>query len=311
MPSFWNVEWLNANTQRAYPLAEHATKQDVSRTITLPDSFLVELSWPVAHVLSLQPEKFYIKTIAILGGGYTLALGYDDGTDDPPTVATTNISALTDAENQRYALVGVNDYDDAVGKIVVGRVTDIGLLPAGVYQFDPADTPLDPDCVRPMIRGVSSISIEQSGQRSAKLRDNIVFVAGDNMRLTVVRLDDNPPIVRFDAVADTTFTSQCDCTETEPPCIRTINDIPGDSNQNFTLVGDQCIRFQPITHGLQVVDECCTPCCGDAELKEVLRALRGVRNSAATINNFQQNLSAAMAQLQINLALSGLRGCDC
>jgi hypothetical protein len=308
---FWSVEWLNENSQRTYPFAEHASRRDVTDTITVPDSFLVELYWPVASVFGLQSEKFFIKNLTILGSGYTLDLGYDDGSTDPPIVATTSISALNAGENQRYALVGVNDFDDSVGKVVIGRLVEINALPPGVYTFTPAGGALDPDCIRPILRGVSCLITEQNGQRSPKLRERVVFSAGNNMRLTVSQVTGEPAVIRFDAVPDPGFAALCECTETEPPCIRTINDIPGDVHQNFTLLGDNCIKLEPITNGLQIVDQCCAPCCGDAELQEVLRALRGLRNSASTIHNFQQNLNAALTQLQLNLALSGLSGCDC
>ena len=151
--------------------------------------------------------------------------------------------------------------------------------------------------------------VDQGAQLSSKLRDQIVFQAGSNMRLTVIQVFGQAPIIRFDAVLDTTFTTTCDCEEKVAPCIRTINDIPGDPNQNFTLLGDPCIRLEPITNGLRILDECCTPCCGDAELQVVLQGMQSLRNSAATIASFQQRLDAAITQLQSNMALSGLKGC--
>lgn len=309
MPSFWNVEWLNQNSQRSYPFAEHATKFDDSNTIQVPDDFIVELYWPVGNVLGLKAENFFIKTIGIIGAGYLFELGYDDGTSKPPTVASTSIPITSTGENTRYALVGINDFDESVGKLVIGRLDSIKLLPAGIYTFTPTGGAVDPDCIRPIIRGVSAILVEEGGQRSGKLRDQIVFQSGDNIRITVIRVAGQPPIIRWDAVLDTTFTTTCDCVEKTPPCIRTINDIEGDSHQNFTLVGDPCIRLEPIDHGLRILDECCTPCCGDAELQEVLRAMQSIRNSASTIASFQQRLDAAITQLQLNLAQSGLRGC--
>jgi hypothetical protein len=309
MPSFWNVPWLNSNSQRSYPFAESATKFDVSNTIQIPDDFMVELYWPVGNVLGLKAELFFIKTLGILGAGFLVELGYDDGSDAPPTVASTSIPSTNTAENTRYALAGINDFDDSVGKIVIGRLNTVRTLPAGIYNFTPAGGALDPDCIRPIVRGVSAIVVDQNGQLSTKLRDQIVFEGGNNISISVIQRAGQLPIIRFDAVLDTSFTTACDCTETLPPCIRTINDISGDAKQNFTLVGDPCIELNPIGYGLQILDRCCQPCCGDTELQEVLRGMQSLRNSAATIASFQQRLDAAMVQLQLNLALSGLRGC--
>lgn len=308
--STWNLEFLNHNSQRAYPLAEHVSARDVTGSVTLPQDLIVELYLPIAAALDTLPDKFFIRTLTIVGGGLTLEIGYDDGTESPPLAASTTISTAGFRENSRYALVGVNDFDDTVGTVVIGRLDGVSALPAGAYSFEPSAALLDPDAIRPMIRGISSISIEQGGQRGPLLRDNIVLEAGANIRLSTALVPGGWPVIRIDAIPDATLT-QCDCAEQRPPCIRTINDIPPDSRRNFTLLGDRCLTITPIANGLALKDICCQPCCGAEELDEVFRLIRGLESSAQTVQTQATTLTSRIMQFEAVVLASRIgSGCE-
>jgi len=311
VPTYKNIEWLDLNANRSYPLAEHATKRDASDSIELPDSFLVELYLPISTILDTQPEKFYLQSLAVLGSGFLIDIGYDDGTLTPPTVATASVPVAGFSDYSRYALTGIGDFDDTAGKIVIGRLLDAETLPAGVYTFSPAGGALDPDAIRPMIRGVSSLSVGQGGQVGARLRDNIVLSAGAGIRLSTILVSGQDPEIRIDAIPGEGLDAACDCEEVEAPCIRTINGIPGDVKQNFSLVGDNCITITSIANGLQLEDRCCKPCCGCDELNEVLRALRGVESSAHTVENFTSRLAARVSSMELTVLSSRLGEVAC
>ena len=53
----WNLEWLNHNSQRSYPLAEDATKTDITGTFTLPDDFILGLYFPIHAGLDVDVEN--------------------------------------------------------------------------------------------------------------------------------------------------------------------------------------------------------------------------------------------------------------
>ncbi|TXH47686.1 MAG: hypothetical protein E6Q97_26660 [Desulfurellales bacterium] len=308
--STWNLEFLNHNSQRAYPLAEHVSAADRTGSIRIPRDLIVELYLPISTALDTLPDKFFIRSLTIVGGGITVEIGYDDGTADPPVIASTTASTSGFRENSRFALVGVNDFDDTVGTIVFGRLAGVDALPPGEYLFDPEDTLLDPDAIRPMIRGVSSLSVEQGGQRGPQLRDDIVIEAGANIRLSTVFVPNDWPRIRIDAIPDTTLT-RCDCAEQLPPCIRTINDIPPDARRNFNLLGDNCLTLTPITHGLSLRDTCCQPCCGARELDEVFRLVRGLESSAQTVGAQASTLSARITQFEAVVLASRIgSGCE-
>ena len=308
MPAFWSVEFLNSNSQRSYPLAEHASRTDASNSITIPNSFFVELLLSVSVGADTLPDKFFIKTLGILGGGYTVEIGYDLGGGESLTVATGAVSSQGFTENSRFPLSGLGDFDDATGKITIGLLRDIESLPAGIYTFTPAGGALDPDCIRPMIKGVSSISIVSGGTVSQKQRGAITLRSGANTRLTVSRVTGQPVEIRWDVVPGEGFTEQCECVETVPPCIRTINNLTGDSDDNFTLIGDNCLPMTGIANGLKITDDCCTPCCGAPELEEVLRVLRGVQDGAATTAALASRIEAQLNTFALVAISSNLAG---
>ena len=308
MSALWSIEFLDHYAQRSYPLAEHATRQDATGSITIPNSFFVELLLSVAVGPDTLPDKFFVKTIGILGGGYTIEIGYDAGSGSYPTVATGAIGSAGFTENSRFPLIGLDDFDDSTGKITIGLLRDIEDLPAGIYSFTPQGGALDPDCIRPMIKGVSSISIISGGTVSQKHRGPIELRAGANSRFTVSRTDGEPVQIRWDVVPGEGFTTQCECVETIPPCIRTINNLTGDVDDNFTIIGDGCLPITQITNGIQLKDDCCQPCCGAPELEEVLRVLRGIQDGAATTAALASRIDSVLNAFALVALSSNLSG---
>ena len=300
MPAFFNAEWLNSNTLRSYPLAEHASKKDITNTIVIPDSFIVEMNFsvPIADVV-LSGNVFLYK-LSILGNAYLIefACRYNDETH---SIATVSIPVTGFTDYTRYDVINNSDsiLPETYGAVVIGSLKDISALPGGVYEFSPDGGALDPDCIRPIIQGVSSITIEQGGQRSNKLRRSIVLRAGNNIRLSTILNPSGGYTIQIDAIPDgTSFgSSNCECTQAEAPCIRTINNIAPDSQQNFTILGDDCLTVSPIANGVQLNDKCSKPCCGCVELTEVIRALKSLENTATTLDSFMQRLYSAQTTL--------------
>jgi hypothetical protein len=293
----WNIEWLNHNSQRAYPLSDDATKQDTTTEFTLPDSFLLALYFPVHAGLAVQPEKFFLRSVSVFSTGYNIALGYDDGTNNPPIVASVNIAKSTHVENTSYALPGSGDYDDSVGKVIIGTLLDIDDAGAGQYFFNYADGKLDPDTIRPIIRGVSSITLVQGADESERIYGDIELVAGSNIRLTPIVVGQNQQI-RIDAIRGEGLNEDCICDGDEDAIpITTINGIPPTPQGNFTLLGSNCLEITAISNGLQLDDTCSEPCCGCKELEAITRDLDRFGDAALTLKNFINRLEAEVTQM--------------
>ncbi len=294
----WNLQWLNHNSQRSYPIADWGSSVDQTGTIEIPDSFILALHFPVHAGLAVTPEKFYIQGLGIYPTGYSVAIGYDDGTANPPIVANVNIARAQHTDYRTYALSGADDFDDSVGQIVIGKLDDIDALPPGYYTFEPAATPIETDAIWPMIRGISSLIVVNGSDRSARVYGDVELVAGDNFRIVANLIDGFSPQIVFSAIAGEGLNATCACEgETDGQCLRFINGIPPLPDGNFRVVGNKCIDIQPIANGLQFADICSEPCCGNAELDALIRQIDRFADGVVTLQNFAGEVGGEVTQM--------------
>lgn len=307
----WNLQWLNHNSQRAYPFAADSSLQDKTGTLRLPDSFVLAMQLPIHAGLAVVPEKFFLKTLGLYATGYSLVFAYDDGANYP-SVAGVTVARSAHAENQSYAVSGIGDYDDTAGTIVIGDTTEIDQQPAGLYEFLPADAYLDTDAIRPMIRGISSLTVVNGSERSPRITDDVELVAGRNFRILANIISGQAPEIVFNAISGEGLNEVCECEDDdEGPAMRFINGIPPLPDGNFRMVGDQCVRIDPSTNGLEFSDICSAPCCGSEELDAVRRQLDRLTDGAATVQTFVRNLSAEVTQMSQTVLGSKLSDQGC
>lgn len=258
------LEWLNKNSQRAYPLKEDTSRKDVvSGTYTLVDDFLVDL----VFVVDVNKDKrFYLRYLSILGSVVTGQI-YDE---DDTLAATFTVDSTTHTTYKQYSLSGAGTYEGALGKIVVGELSNLFANPQGNFEFDLAGAELEPAIVVPDIRGVASLSKkpESEGEEFAKLVGNVLIGAGFNTR---VRLDKDNNCIRIDAIEGAGLGPLCDCPSDQElgPCIQTINGIPPDESFNFNVRGTGCIVITPIENGIAISNECVENCCDCEEIDDL------------------------------------------
>jgi hypothetical protein len=303
----WNLQWLNHNSQRSYPLTERATKTDVTNTVRIPDSFIVALYLPIHAGLAVLPENFFLKSILIAPTGYNISIGYNDG-DTYPTVAAVNIAKSTYAPNRGYALGGIDDFADTVGQIVIGRLDEIDSLPPGLYEFLPEAGEIEPDAIRPMIRGISSIQVDNNAELSQRIYGDILLVAGSNMRIDVAL--GTTPTITFNAISGENLNEDCVCDDTPPPpCIQCINGQC--SGTDFPLVDGECVQILPTTNGIKLVDTCAQPCCGCEELNALKLQLDRFGDGVTTLQNFVTRLGSEVTQMSLVVLGSRLGDTGC
>ena len=301
----WNLEWLNANSQRSYPLAEFATKVDTTGTFTIPDSLILGLYLPIHSGIVAYPENFYVKSMSVFATGLNLEIGYWNGSSGV-TVATSTIAFSAHSEYKTYSLAGEGDFVDCFGKVVFGKLDELSPLPAGSYEFSFSAGQLDTDAIRPMIRGVSSLSIVNGTATSKRMQGDVTFIAGTNMSISAGGTSGNYTIT-FNAISGAGLNVDCNCVDdnTLDACIRTINGIKPDGNGNFTLVGDDCLTLSAIQNGIQLTDVCSKPCCGCTELQAVTNDLARFGDAATSLTNFLNRLEGSVNRM--NLTVLGSR----
>jgi len=278
-PYAWNQPWLDANAQRAYPLADSATRVDVTGSFHLPDAFLVEFYLAVPASLEIEPQRFFLRYVTAAGGGYALTIAYDDGTNDPPAAATASFSKdAAAAGNMPFSVSGVGDFSDCTGKVVIGRTVDLDIGPVGRFEFRPSGGRLDPDCIRPQLRGVSRIVIN-----GVSLYGDVIFQPGRNIQFRIVESSELSSRVLIDAVDTTGFDAPCDGQADLPPPIRTINGQIPDTGGNFPIRAGACVEVTTAPGQLDITDTCSQPCCGCPELDDLKIELRSLGQQTSTV----------------------------
>lgn len=308
----WNAEFLNHNSQRRYPLADDATCVDDSGSFTIPNDFLLELDLPVHAGMNVDPARFFVRHVGAFETGFSVVVGYQPAAGDPVTVATALVARQAHTRNRAYALGGVAPFDDTVGKVVIGRLDSIDEQPAGFWTFTLAAARLDPDAVRPMIRGVSALVAVNGASRSVPLVGDVELVAGSNVRLTPV-VAEGVTAIRIDAVSGEGLVEECVCEGDaalgDP--VRSINGVTPDANGNINLMAGECTQVDPVVNGVRLSDVCSKPCCGCPEVEAITRDLEAFGQQAAGAQAFIDQLREAATTMDTIVLGSKLNDKSC
>lgn len=305
----WNLQWLNHNAQRSYPLTASATKTDITGTITLPDSFIVALYLPVHSGASFTPNNFFIRNVVIGPTGFNITVGYT-ANGVSMNVAAANIARNVHEPNKSYALGGIGNFDDCVGRIVIGVLDDIDKLPPGSYNFDINGGALETDAIRPMIRAVTRLRVLNNNELSAPIYGDVTLVAGTNVRIDVATANGATEIT-FNAISGTDLNQDCLCDIAQDgECIRCINGVCSPDG-NFALAPDDCVSITQITNGLSFSDTCASPCCGCAELDAITQQINRFGDGVTTLQNFITRLGSEVTQMSLVVLSSRLGDSGC
>lgn len=304
----WNLQWLNHNSQRSYPLTEWATKKDTTGSIKIPDSFILGLYFPVSAGTAVDTKNFFISKLTISTTGFVIVLAYTDGS------TVTNIAAATIAKsvhtaNQSYAVGGIGNFDDCVGQIVIGNLDEIAALPPATYSFNYEDSALETDAIRPMLRAVTRMRVYNNNEYSDYIYGDVTLVAGANIKIDVATAGDATEIT-INAISDLNLNQECACAVQQVgACIRCINGVCTEDG-NFNIANDACVSIDEIPGGLSFSDTCATPCCGCAELDAVTSQINRFGDGVASLQNFVTRLNAEVAQMSF-VVLANKIGTGC
>lgn len=310
----WNLQWLNHNSQRSYPLTERASKTDTTGAIRLPDSFIVALYLPLQAGLNISPDKFYIKSVLLSPTGYNITIGYDYGAataQGNPDVAAVNIARSTYAPNRTYAMAGIDQFVDTIGQVVIGRLDEVDSLPPGLYYFEPSATALETDAIRPMIRGIPRLRVSNAGDMSEYIYGDVTLVAGNNMRIAVQNTGNADPVITFNAISGLNLNTDCVCEVADTgECIRCINGVCSDDG-NFTFNQGECVEIGVVSGGLKFTDICASPCCGCEELDALSTQIDRFSDGVNTLQNFVTRLGSEVTQMSLVVLGSRLGDTGC
>lgn len=310
MLNLFNIEWLNGNQQRAYPLTTDSSATDLTGSFVLPTSFLVGLYLPMQASVNITPGQFFISQLSNYATGFSITVSYN-GSGGAVPVATAMISRASFVPYQTVPLGGVGNYANVLGAVVLGQLDDIDQQPAGQFNFDITGARLEPDCVRMVLRAVDDLVVVNGSDISQPLTGQVRLIAGANVRLTPVISAGADPTIIIDAIQGVGLTETCVCDGSPAGPILTINGVHPDPSGNLLLLGDSCLQLKPIANGIQLTDQCSAPCCGCQELEILTQSLEEFGQQAVTLENFLTSLESSVNGMQQVVLASRLNDQAC
>lgn len=292
----YNAEWLYQNAVRRYPLTPWANPTDTTGSFTLPDDLIVELYLPISFTLNTNPANYFLQQITTSPTGLSLIIGYSaNGTTSQ--VASTNVSYSALAQEfTPVALPGINSFIATNGKVVFGRLAGIQAQPFGQFNFLPAATPIDVDCIHPQLQCVSGLTVNDGSGTNVVLTGVVNLISGTNMLVEITGGNS----IQLNAINGAGLNEDCACTEngTAAKPVVSINGLTADNNGRINLIGDgQCLTVSGSANTIQITDSCSAPCCGCPELEAITSELQNFSTVATTLQNFTAKLQNTVEQM--------------
>lgn len=295
--------WLNENSLREYPFHEGCglRPNDSAGTLvesgwSLPNCLVVDMS------ISVEGSNFdpfiYLGQMSVVGGSVTLVFCDRSGGRVMSLYATRD----DHAKYASYQVSGTGSMFDARGVICLGDLDAFfGETPDGLYSFSPAETMVEPTCIRPSSSGVRSlVAVDSSGYTSQRLTGDVRLVAGSNIRFDYIP-EENALVVSADP--NSGYSEKCDCTDGETVFVRSINGI---SVEDVEIVGDDCVHVEKDGDSgiIKISDSCAKPCCGCAETSFINQTINDLQSSVATLSGNVSSLGDRLTSFITSYVLS-------
>lgn len=294
----WQVEWLNANSQRAYPLVAEATRRDTTGVWELPNSLLLGITISVNADIDWRSSQFFIREIGSFPFGFYLQIAAVLAEQQRP-LARAVVSYLQHHPPQSYMLHTERWTGFAlpqVGRVIIGKIDDLQKQPQGVFRFEPEATRLEADCIHPMLPAVTSLQVISGGKVSPVMSGHIELVAGTNMRFDVTQQSWYSNRIRIHAISGEGLTEPCECGDLGPP-IRSISGIRPTPDGDFFLTSNDCIELHNQENGIEIREKCAQPCCGCKETEIITSALETLRQQTSLLEQTVTQLEAQLTAL--------------
>lgn len=305
--SYRGIEWLDRASDSRYPLVPMATARDTQDIFEIPNDLLVSVYLAIPADLLVSPGYVFISRVVHTSSVLILYISAEiDGDIELLGQFEVSVEAMrTAAERSGYGLtsfVPVTAYADVRGRLTIHDVNSLKNQPQGDFTFDFEGAGLDPDSIRPNIRHVSSIEVEQNGS-TLQLRGPVQLAAGDNVRFRV-EVEDSEPVLYLDALDTTQLNEDLECDIGESPFVRRVNGIPGDSQRNVSIVGSRCLEVETGAAELHLRNRCSEPCASCDEAEAVRSLILPYQQQIPTLIGLLNRLDAAVTQTTNAVALS-------
>jgi len=302
MASVLNVEWLNRNSQRAYPFQEDMLRRPtmdgrLMDGYAIPNGLL--LDFVMATNFDPQPD-IYLSNLTLSGSAVTLVVSdVSDGT--ALATVSTAFSAGVDRVPVNFSGTGV--HDDIRGTAVFGDISRIAdAYPDGIYSFEPSETRFEARCCRPSVPCVSGLYLTDAAgnPNGVRLRGDVALMAGQNVRLDYVK-SQNAIVINADTRFGFNDKCECEAVDNRQPVL-TVNGVSG---PEIWIEGDgACVNVESRNGRIRISDTCSKPCCGCAELTFLNQKTNNITTSIDKLDQFSRQLHIRLEEFVQNVLLS-------
>lgn len=292
MLDIWNLEWVNHNSVRAYPLSSDCSRANITNDFVLPDDVIVGMSISIAGNIETDDEvidisKFYLSCVSITSKTATFEFSYNNtriaqATCNFDTIGQTSIPTVVNLTSLNNVML--------IGYVVLNNIATIINLPNGYWYFNTTGGQLDPDVIHTQPPGINKITVRTATGDVTLSNQEIILEGGDNITLSVDTSGDSPII---------TITGTQESEETIAKAVKlsgavmSINGVyPEDGNINFVAGECMCITADPAGHAIYFSETCSKPCCGCDDLdvvkdkvKELNDVITASQSLMTTISN--------------------------
>lgn len=298
MASLLNIEWLNQNSQRAYPFREDVQRRPtidgVKIGIPIPEGLLLDLV--LATNFDPQPDV-YLKTLTLAGTTATIVLA--NASDEDDILAVASVAGGADMIPVNFS--GSSRHDDIRGTAVFGNLAKVAeVFPDGIYSFEPGETLFEARCCRPSIPCVSGLYLsDPSGLNgSRRLRGDVALVAGANVRLDY---DESRNAIIINADNRYAFNDRCTCEDDPREEVMAVNGV---SVNDLEIEGVDCVKVERQGNHVLISDTCSKPCCGCAELTFLNQKTNGITTALGKLDDYSRRLDERLNEFIRNVLLS-------
>lgn len=299
MASIDNLDFLNLNSLRNFPIKEGLDKTSTDTTFIIPDNFIVDF---VLSASSTITDEFYISKIVNFPTSITVEVSKVGG-----SICGNFIITSTHTLYDEYYLIPSALYPNANGKMVIGSLDAMTALPFGAFNFIAASTTFESRTIIPCLNTISKFIFQNTDgttlTTSFALTGDVIIKAGRNIKFRQV----NSSTVAVDAGEGLGLNAPC---TSDKPSIKTINGIGPTATGNFTLAVSECANFtvlSGVVSGLTLTDTCCKPCMGCDEIGELTTRLMGIETELLKLRDNYTALNTLTTQLNTAVAIK----CEC
>lgn len=296
MANIDNLDFLNLNSLRNYPIREGLSRISIDGGMTIPNDLIVELQLAATYDPS---RRFYISKLSNFDTEITVQVSDYSGV----IAGVFVIDVATHTDYKEYYLTPTDAYVGATGIMTVFSLQNIQQTPTGNFIFVPETTEFEARTSIPALKGINRLIFKTAAGKTFAATGDIEILARTNVRFSQEPLTG---MVIVDAAEGIGLNTDCGSLY---PCIKTINGISPDSEGNFTLDFSDCASLTPIPAGtgLLLEDVCCKPCQGCSDIAELTTRLSSLESQLLSLRNYYEGLNNLFAQYKTTVDFV----CDC